>query len=121
MTGTHTGSIRVRISVWDEAPDFGNWEEIVEVSFTPHGVAGLWPWGENPVVEFELPTPSYGVRWNCQAMDDLAAGPNIGFGTASPDSHELTLWPAGAAPDAFSRQSSVQAAYWNREGFQAQS
>lgn len=117
VTGTHTGSIPVRISLWDSEPNLGDWPDIVEVSLVPEGDGGLWPWGENPVVEFPLPSDSYRVRWNGRAMDEGAAAPDIELGSPSPDSYELMLWPAPVAADRIVRQGSNQAAYWHDEGF----
>lgn len=117
VTSTHTGSIPVRVSLWDSEPDLGDWPDIVEASLVPHGDGGLLPWGENPVVEFPLPAESYRVRWNCRGMDVSAAEPHVEFGFPSPDSYELMLWPAPVAPDRIVRQGSTQAAYWHSEGF----
>lgn len=113
VTGTHTGSIPVRVSLWDSEPDLGDWPEIVEASLIPHGDGGLWPWGETPVVEFPLPAESYRVRWNSRAMDEGAADAGVEFGDPSPDSYELMLWPAPVAPERIIRQDSIQAACWH--------
>ncbi|MDM4763665.1 hypothetical protein QT381_11665 [Galbitalea sp. SE-J8] len=46
ITGTRTGWTPVRVSLWDEAPGLGEWEEVVEASLVPAGEAAFAGWAE---------------------------------------------------------------------------
>lgn len=112
ITGTHTGWIPVRISLWNERPGLGDWEEVVEASLTPAGGAAFAGWAENPVARFDLPASSYRVRWNARGMDAGHAAEH-----PAPDSYELMLWPAPPSADAILRRTAAQASYWHDAGF----
>ncbi|MFE6736021.1 hypothetical protein [Microbacterium sp. NPDC057650] len=118
ITGTHTGQVPIRVSLHDEAPDLGDWEEIVEASLLPaSGTAALAGWAENPAVRFAVPEPSYRARWNATGMDAGHQQDVADEADPAPDSYELMLWPAPAAPDAILRRTSAQASYWHDQGF----
>lgn len=116
ITGTHTGDVPVRVSLWDEAPDLSEWEEVVEASIVPAGEAAFAGWADDPVVRFDLPAPSYRVRWNAKGLDAGHAQDNTADHPA-PDAYELMLWPAPYSADAILRRTAAQAAYWHDEGF----
>ena len=116
VTGTHTGEIPLRVTLWESEPELGEWEEIVETSLIPAGVAELSGWMSDPVLRFALPAPCYRARWNASGMD-AAHDDRLDEGDSAPDSYELMLWPAPPAQDAILSCISGQAAYWHEEGF----
>jgi hypothetical protein len=118
VTGTHTGSIPVRVVVEDVAPPLGEWEEIVEVAFRPAGPrAALMGWASDPSVCFDLPAATYRVRWSASAMDAGRRQDVADEASPAPDRYELAFWPAPAAPDAIVRRTGQAAAYWHDVGF----
>lgn len=117
VTGTHTGWVPMRVSLWDEAPGLGEWEDVVEASLAPAGEAAFAGWADDPVARFELPASSYRVRWNVRGMDAGHAQSNADAEHPAPDAYELMLWPAPYSSDAILRRRAAQAAYWHDEGF----
>ncbi|RFA14989.1 hypothetical protein B7R22_07585 [Subtercola boreus] len=118
VTGTHTGDIPVRVVVTDAEPALGEWEEIVEVSFTPEGTsAAFLGWAGDPVAGFEAPAPCYRARWSASGMD---AGKQQDVADAqdpAPDAYELALWPAPGAADRIARRTGSVAGEWHDGGF----
>ncbi|MHA7262470.1 hypothetical protein ACX80W_04595 [Arthrobacter sp. TMN-37] len=118
VTGTHTGLIPVCVQLLDTAPPLGDWEEIVEISFRPHGVrTGLYGWAENASFVFDLPDPSYRLRWSASGMDEGKAQDVATEERPAPDRYEISFWPAPYAPDTILRSTSRNAQYWQRSGF----
>jgi hypothetical protein len=118
VTGTHSGLIPVRVRLLDTAPALGEWEEIVEISFSPRGVrTGLYGWSEDASVVFDLPDPCYRLRWSASGMDQGKAQDVATEIRPAPDRYEISLWPAPYAPDAIVRCTSQNAQYWHRSGF----
>ena len=118
VTGTHTGSIPVRVVVYDTAPPLGEWEEIVEAAFAPDTPrAALMGWASDPSVYFELPAADYRVRWSASGMDAGKKQDVADAASPAPDRYELAFWPAPPSPDAVVRQTGITATYWNNGGF----
>jgi hypothetical protein len=109
ITGTHTGDIPFRIELHTSEPPLAEeWEEVVDVSFSPTddvGFAGLDSEDQYPL---DLPRGSYRVRYCVRGMEeaDTADEPT--------DAYLLQFWPAAPAPDRIVRRTSRRAAYWHR-------
>ena len=118
VTGTHTGSIPVRVVVYEAAPPVGEWEEIVEAAFAPDAPrAALMGWASDPSAYFDLPAATYRVRWSASGMDAGRRQDVADEASPAPDRYELAFWPAPAAPDAIVRRTGQAAAYWHDLGF----
>lgn len=118
VIGTHTGEVPVRVVLASGEPEAGDWEEVVEVSFTPTtSDITLEGWGGMFGVELLLPMATYRAQWSGNGFE---AGKRQDVATPdrpAPDRYELTLWPAPAAPDEVLRVTSEEARYWHDRGF----
>lgn len=118
VVGTHTGEVPVRVTLTSLEPEVGDWEEAVEVSFTPttcHIV--LEGWGGMFGVDLRLPMTTYRARWS---GTDLGVGKRQDVATSdspAPDKYELAFWPSPIAPDEILRVTSDEARYWHDNGF----
>lgn len=120
-TGTHTGSVPLRIEWHAEEPVLADeWEDVVEVPFVPAGrdyVLAAFEEFHDIVLPADGP---HRVRYSARALD--AARDNADPGDLSeeeflaleaPDRYLLQLWPATARPDAIVREASDVARYWH--------
>ncbi|RFA10276.1 hypothetical protein B7R54_14460 [Subtercola boreus] len=120
VTGTHTGLVPVRVMILTAPPPSGGWEEIVEATFTPVGrTAGLYGWAADASVLFELPAPTYRLRYSASKMDAGKAQDLATVEQPAPDRYQIDLWPAPPEPDSILRRTSDNAGYWHDHGFQA--
>lgn len=115
VTGRHTGKVGFRVEVADAPlPLADQWEEAVEVSFTPTSAeVSLMDWHQRM---FPLPlaeSTSYRVRYCARGMD---AGKTT-IEDEIVDFYQLTFWPAPPQADCVVRQTSRIAAHWHEEGF----
>lgn len=118
ITGTHTGDIPVRIELLTARPELGDWQEVVEVSFTPTGpTVGLYGWAEGASVIFTLADSSYRLRWSASGMDEGKAQDVADENHPAPDHYLISLWPAAPSPDAVLRRTSATAGAWHDSGF----
>jgi hypothetical protein len=110
VTGTHTGDVAFRIERYpSEPPVADEWEEVVEVSFSPASdevvFAGLDLERQYPL---DLPGGRYRVRYCVRGMEHAD-------NTDEPaEAYLLQFWPGELGPDRILRQSSERAAYWHR-------
>ncbi|MEZ0491756.1 hypothetical protein AB2L28_05840 [Kineococcus sp. TBRC 1896] len=106
--GTALGNVGLRVLLRDDEPAEPGleWEDVVEVSFTPAGreVGVREPLG-GPVVRFGLPAADYRVRLCARGIDDAWDG-TVGEDEPLVDHYELTFWPAAPAADAVVRLTS---------------
>lgn len=115
VAGLHTGHINVRVVLRLDAPALGDWEDIVEASFTS-GHSPLWFAAFDDGEEIDLPVGSYRARWSASGMDTDHVFDSPAYGTPAPGRYELCLWPeADARPDEILRVSSAAARYWHSE------
>ncbi|WP_439678581.1 hypothetical protein [Embleya sp. MST-111070] len=115
-TGMHTGSVGLTIEVHDGPPEVdGRWEDVVEAPFTPQSrTVRLAQWGDADACEFELDPVDHRVRYCAMGMDEANAHGVVFAGEPPVDRYLLQFWLAPAEPDRVVRQTSDQAAYWNR-------
>jgi hypothetical protein len=118
VTGTHTGDIPVQVLLTADAPPIGDWEEVVETSFTPAASDIRFEgWGGMFVCRLHLPLSSYRVRWCANGMD-AGHGQDVAMpGQPAPDRYQLTFWPGPVAADEILRVTGEYAAYWHSNGF----
>jgi hypothetical protein len=109
-TATHTGDIPFRIERHSSEPPVSDeWEDIVEVSFSPTtGRVGFHGLDAEEWHKLDLPRGSYRVRYSVRGMDEQNA-------TNEPvDAYLLQFWVAEPARDLIVRQTSQQAAAAHR-------
>jgi hypothetical protein len=111
-TATHTGDIAFRIERHSSEPPVPDeWEDIVEVSFSPTtGNVGFHGLDDDEWHKLDLPRGSYRVRYCIRGMDEQDANK----AEESVDAYLLQFWLAEPAPDLIVRQTSQQAAAANR-------
>lgn len=106
-TGTHTGSVPVRVEAHPRRPEVPDgWEDVVEVPFVPAGARyrlQAFDSGE----DLTLPLDVGRARWCADRLDDAHQAP-----ADEPDRYLLQLWPAPTAPLEVVRAGSRQAASW---------
>lgn len=111
-TATHSGTVPVRVELWDEEPPLdASWPDVVEVSFEPlTDNVGLVPWGDAPF-PLALPRQRYAVRYSGDEMD--AARQAEGTDADPPDKYLLQFWPSDCTgTDRIVREGSQFAAMW---------
>lgn len=97
-TGLHTGSVPLRIVLADSPPPLGSWEEIVEVSFQPV-TSELTLMTFDDAIDLWLPEGDYRVRWSATGLDAGHDQDTVLEGERSPDSYQLSFWPAPSRSD----------------------
>jgi hypothetical protein len=106
-TGTHTGSVPVRVEAHPRRPEVPDgWEDVVEVPFVPAGARYVVR-AFDSADELSLPLDVGRARWCADRMDGAHQEP-----ADEPDRYLLQLWPGPAAPVEVVRAGSRQAAYW---------
>jgi hypothetical protein len=106
-TGTHTGSVPVRVEAHPRRPAVPDgWEDVVEVPFVPAGARYVLR-AFDSAEELTLPLDVGRARWCADRMDDAHQEP-----ADEPDRYLLQLWPGPATPVEVVRAGSRQAAYW---------
>ena len=111
ITGTHTGTVSVRVE-WHDGPPVSDdpWEEIVEVSF--NAAIGMSLSAFEEFHDFQLPRGgSTRARYCALGMDTAREIPDES--EPCPDRYLLQIWPAAASPERIVRQTSETAAYWH--------
>ncbi|TWD83641.1 hypothetical protein FB561_4807 [Kribbella amoyensis] len=110
-TALHTGDVGFRVEVWGEEPPIDEqWEEIVEVSFVPHGLdIRMHGLDSGPLVRFELPEAGYRVRYCGTNLDAGRAADVVGEDEPVVDRYLLQFWPAKRAADVIVKQTSAYA------------
>ncbi|WP_204342786.1 hypothetical protein [Micromonospora terminaliae] len=116
LTGTHTGTVDLRVEWHDhEPPAPGDaWEEVVEVSYAPSTpTVHLTEWAGERSRPLELGGEGGGYRVRYCATG-LMEAPHTRFGEPTPDRYLLQFWPDDPArPDVVLRQTTTAAAYWH--------
>ncbi len=114
VTGLHTGHVNFRVDAEAAEPPFDiEWEECVEVSFSPGPKPRLVDW--NGAAYCDIPVRgSQRVRFYADGMDrgrakDTAVGDDLAV-----DRYKLVFWPAPRAEDKVVRQTSSTAVYWHQ-------
>jgi len=116
-TATHTGSVRLRVEWLAAEPVLdGQWEDVVEVSFTPLSTgARLSAFEEfHPL---RLPTvDNLRARFCANGMDEARQQDALPDGRPpATERYLLQLWPAEPGPDVVLRETSRFAGYWHAE------
>jgi hypothetical protein len=113
VTGMHTGVVALTVELHDAAPPVDDgWEDVVEVSFRPEGMATLLCWGGAAAWPLDLDQADYRVRYCSEGRDQAAAA----FSTNSEpeiDSYLLQFWPHPPQPDRIVRETSASAMFWH--------
>lgn len=117
MTGMHTGDVGLRVVLSDTAPILeSSWEDVVEVSFMPHGELGmLVTLDGDEVLALELPERSYRVRYCARDMDQGKSTGVVMADESTVDAYELHFWPEPMSYDRVLRQGSDLASGLHRE------
>ncbi|TDD77905.1 hypothetical protein [Actinomadura rubrisoli] len=101
-TGAHTGSVRLTVDVREHPPRVyppaGEWEEIVETSFTSPNGSIVFNW-DPQYPQLDLPGPgSYRMRVHARGRDRASRHSGV---TSLEDAEEILIivWSAPARPD----------------------
>ncbi len=116
ITGLHTGVVACTVELHGEVPPVGGqWEEVVEASFTPSTLpVTLTGCMANDSAEFVLgPGIGYRVRYCASGMDAGKAADVRRADEPEIDRYLLQFWPAPPRPDEVLRQTGAGAAYWH--------
>ncbi|HYY10480.1 MAG TPA: hypothetical protein VE781_06045 [Kineosporiaceae bacterium] len=114
VTGLHTGDVPVRVEWHDTEPELGDdWEDVVEVPFTPADDEYDLRAFDAAAELGELPAGPHRARWLATGMDAANEVDVRMDGEPALDRYLLQLWPAPPAPDAVLRRGSEQAEYWH--------
>jgi hypothetical protein len=117
VTGTHTGSVRLRVE-WlaAEPPLDAQWEDVVEVSFIPLSTdATLSAFEEFHPLRLRA-VDDLRARLCANGMDDARRQGAVPGGLPpATERYLLQLWPAEPGPDAVLRETSRFAGYWHAE------
>ncbi len=114
ITGLHTGSVRLTVTVHQNRPEPDErWEDVVEVSFRPRGAASVVGWGGDWSHALGLDERDYRVRYSARAMDAGRERDTRGEDEDEVDAYLLQFWPAPPAEDVVVRRTSEIAAYWH--------
>ena len=116
ITGVHTGHVRFTIELHDEPAPMGEeWEDIVEVSFTPMSSRiELAQWAGEACWPLDLPDVDFRVRYCACGMDDGRSADTILEGEPGRDRYLLQFWPGAWSPDRVVKLTSDVADYWHR-------
>jgi hypothetical protein len=114
-TGLHTGTVPMTVQWFDDEPPVDEqWEDVVEVPFTPTGSDLFLDLFED-AVDLRLPAVVPLRARFCASGIDAAHELSISDdGELGPDRYLLQLWPADPRPDEVVRQTSEIAASWHR-------
>jgi len=117
VTGTHTGYVRLRVEWLAAEPALdGQWEDVVEVSFTPLSTEARLSAFEE-FHRLRLPTDdNLRARFCANDMDEANRQGALPDGRPpATERYLLQLWPADPGPDAVLRETSRLAGYWHGE------
>ena len=116
ITGLHTGRVGFTVEVHDDPPPAREeWEDIVEVSFTPASSRiELAQWAGEASWRLDLPDVDFRVRYCACGMDDGRSADTILEGEPRHDRYLLQFWPGAPSPDCIVKVTSDIAAYWHR-------
>ena len=111
VTGLHTGHLPFRVEVHDRQPPVGGqWEEVVEASFTPTGGdIGLVQWAGEASWPLDIDPVAHRVRYCATGMDNEHTDQ-----PGHPERYLLQFWPEPPSPDRVLKQTTTTAAYWHR-------
>lgn len=113
VTGTHTGSVGLRIELWESAPDLDEGaEDIVEVSLEVTELDAALTTFDDAVDVRLSHTGPHRVRVSATGMDAATEDP-LAAEDRIIDRYVLSMWPAPMSTDAVLRQTSRSAAYWH--------
>jgi hypothetical protein len=114
VTGSHTGLVGLTVEVHDQAPVLDDaWEDVVEVSFRPHGPVDIVGWGGDWTTPLDLPEIDHRVRYCGMRMDDGDEQDGRFEDEPELDRYLLQFWPSPPTSDQVVRQASECAAYWH--------
>ena len=110
---THTGDVAYRIELHDDEPVLDDeWEDVVEAPYVVRAApVDLVPLMDDAVASFEVEPGDYRARFSSRGRDAAREALETGE-----DAYLLQLWPAPPMPDRVVRETSRDAAYWNRVG-----
>jgi hypothetical protein len=111
VLGRRSGGSAVRIERHEVAPPLGDWEDVVEVSFSvADGPVGWEGWAGEPNGVLDVPAGDYRIRVSARGRDAGHAGE---FVDGVVDSYLIELWPDVRRADEIIRATSEDAAYWH--------
>jgi len=114
-TGLHTGNVGFTVEAHESPPALDDaWEEVVEVSFTPHSASvALVQWAGEASWDLDLPESAYRVRYCATGMDAAQSADTRLDDEPMLDRYLLQFWPAAPSPDRVVRRTGELAAYWH--------
>ena len=115
MTGLHTGLVRFRVEVRENArPQDPSWEECVEASFVPADRdVRLISWDGDIVCQLPLEPTPYRARYEARGMDAGHAADTVLEVEDPVDEYRLSFWPSPPERDLVVRETSAIARYWH--------
>jgi hypothetical protein len=115
ITGLHTGRVRLGVEWLDAEPALDpQWEDVVEVSFTP-ARQDLTLFSFEHSFDVRLPTIGDLRARYCARGMDAARQQDTAPTRVAAERYLLQLWPGAPGPDSVLRQTSGHAAYWHGE------
>ncbi|SFO11710.1 hypothetical protein [Actinomadura madurae] len=115
ITGLHTGDVGVVVESHSEPPPVDkDWEEIVEVSFTPEtDDVTLMQWAGEAAWSLDLDRVDYRVRYCASGMQAARDADTRLDDEPQIDRYLLQFWPAPPEADRVLKQTTEHAAYWH--------
>jgi hypothetical protein len=112
ITARHTGQVDLAVELLEGEPAVDDaWEDVVEASFRPASPeVWLMQWAGEASWRLDLDGIDYRVRYSCLGMD---AATELNEDTVV-DRYLLQFWPAPPLPDRVHKQTTSNAAYYNK-------